>query len=241
VRAVSVTCRDYSRTPRGSVKGGRVASRNVSTSTSPSRNTTWVGIAVGLVLLGLVAAFAIGLPKAHGESDDSVPEVDIVLPDTLPGGYAAADDPKSFADGQLADQAEAIARQQAASTDYGNEVLPDVLGNPAATRSYVVDGTNAVFVQVFQAPGGAFAPSSLTDPSTTNGAGGTTMESVGDGACILNYGQSQDGTPGKPASSECQVSRGELTVQIQSAGVAADELVGVADGLLDDLNGVGGD
>ena len=172
-----------------------------------------------------------------------------MLPDTLPGGYAAADDPKSFADGQLADQAEAIARQQAASTEEveaaasAAPAIPHdvVLGNPAATRSYVVYGTNAVFVQVFQAPGGAFAPSSLTDPSTTNGAGGTTMESVGDGACILNYGQSQDGTPGKPASSECQVSRGGLTVQIQAAGVAADELVGVADGLLDDLNGSGED
>jgi hypothetical protein len=213
----------------------RVACRNVSTSTSSSRTSTWVGIAVGAILLGLVAAFAIGLPKAADAEESS--DVEIVLPDTLPGGYLAADDPKSFADGQLASQAEAIAQQQAASTDYGNTVLPDVLGHPAATRSYVVDGTQAVFVQVFQAPGGAFAPDNLTDPTTTNGAGGTTMENVGDGVCILEYGQSQGGTPGAPVSSECQVSRGELTVQIQSAGVAADDLVDVADGLLDDLAG----
>ena len=182
-----------------------------------------------------MAAFAIGLPKAHGEPDDSAPEIDLVLPDTLPGGYAAADLPDSFADGELADQADQIAEQQAASTDYGNQVLPDVLGNPAATRSYVIDGTKAVFIQVFQAGGGAFAPTSLTDPTTTNGAGGTTMESVGDGACILTYGQSQDGTTGDPAAAQCQVSRGELTAQVQSSTIPAEDLVNVADGLLDDL------
>jgi hypothetical protein len=223
------------------VPGVRVASQDVSASTSHSRTSTWVGIAVGIVLLGLMAAFAIGLPKAHGESDDSAPEIDIVLPDTLAGGYAAADDPDSFADGQLAAQAEQIAQQQAASTKYGNDVLPDVLGNPAATRSYVVDGTKAVFIQVFQAQGGAFAPSVLTDPATTDGGGGTTMENVGDGVCILTYGQSQGGTPGDPAASQCQVTRGELTAQIQSTTIPADELVTVVDGLLDDLQGASGD
>jgi hypothetical protein len=207
----------------------------VSASTSNNRTSTWVGIAVGVVLLGLIAAFAIALPKAHDDTDDAPQPIDIALPDTLPGGYAAADDPESFADGQLAAQAEQIAQQQAASTKYGNEVLPAVLGNAAATRSYVVDGTKAVFVQVFQAQGGAFSPTVLTDPATTNGGGGTTMDNVGDGVCILTYGQSQDGTPGEPAASQCQVSRGELTAQIQSTTVPADELIKVADGLLDDL------
>jgi hypothetical protein len=213
----------------------------VSASTSDTRTSTWVGIAVGIVLLGLMAAFAIGLPKAHGEPDDTAPEIDISMPDTLPGGYAAADLPDSFADGQLADQAEQIAQQQAASTQYGNQVLPEVLGNPAATRSYVVDGTKAVFIQVFEAGGGAFAPTTLTDPTTTNGSGGTTMDSVGDGVCILTFGQTQDGMPGDPVASQCQVTRGELTAQIQSTTIPAEDLVTVADGLLDDLNGVSQD
>lgn len=208
----------------------------MSASTSSSRTSTWVGIAVGVVLLGLLAAFAIGLPKAD-DTEEPAPEIEIALPDTLPGGYSAADDPDSFTDGQLADQAEQIAQQQAASTQYGNQVLPDVLGNAAATRSYVIDGTKAVFIQVFQAQGGAFAPTTLTDPTTTNGAGGTTMDNVGDGVCILTYGQTQDGTPGDPVASQCQVTHGELTAQIQSTTIPADELVKVADGLLDDLNG----
>ena len=212
----------------------------MSASTSNSRTSTWVGIAVGIVLLGLLAAFAIALPKAHGDTgdtEDAPAPIDLTLPATLPGGYAAADDPASFEDGQLAGQAEQIAQQQAASTKYGNDVLPDVLGNPAATRSYVVDGTKAVFVQVFQAQGGAFAPTVLTDPKTTNGGGGTTMEAVGDGVCILTYGQSQDGTTGDPAASQCQVTHGELTVQIQSTTVLAEELVKVAGTLADDLQG----
>jgi hypothetical protein len=207
----------------------------VSASTSNSRTSTWVGIAVGVVLLGLVAAFAIALPKAHGDTEDAPEPIDLTLPATLPGGYAAADDPASFADGQLAAQAEQIAQQQAASTEYGNDVLPAVLGNPAATRSYVVDGTKAVFVQVFQAQGGAFAPTALTDPTTTSGGGGTTMDNVGDGICILTYGQTQGGTPGDPAASQCQVTRGELTAQVGSGAISAEELVEVADQLLDDL------
>lgn len=209
----------------------------MSASTSNSRTSTWVGIAVGIVLLGLMAAFAIALPKAHGDTEAAPEPIDVTLPATLPGGYAAADDPKSFADGQLAAQAEQIAQQQAASTTYGNEVLADVLGTPAATRSYVVDGTKAVFVQVFQAQGGAFAPTVLTDPATTGGGGGTTMENVGDGVCILTYGQSQDGTPAAPAATQCQVTHGELTVQIQSTAVPAEELVKVAGTLADDLQG----
>lgn len=208
----------------------------MSARTSSSRTSTWVGIAVGVVLLGLVVAFAIGLPKA-ADGEESAPEIEIVLPDTLPGGYAAADEPDSFADGQLADQAEQIARQQAASTQYGNQVLSDVLGNAAATRSYVIDGTKAVFIQVFQAQGGAFAPTTLTDPTTTNGSGGTTMDDIGDGVCILTYGQTQDGAPGDPIASQCQVTRGELTAQVQSSTIPAADLVTVVDGLLDDLNG----
>jgi hypothetical protein len=205
----------------------------VSASTSSSRTSTWVGIALGAILLGLVAAFAIALPKAADAEEQAI---ELSLPDSLPGGYAAADDPASFKGGQLASQADAIAEQQKASTAYGNKVLPDVLGTSAATRSYVVDGTKAVFVQVFQSTGGAFAPSNLTDPETTNGAGGTTMESVGDGACILTYAQSQPGQPtGAPASTQCQVTHDDLTVQIQSAQIAAEDLVSAADDLLDEL------
>ena len=210
----------------------------MSATTSPSRNSTVVGIAVGVVLLGLMAAFAVGLPKTTDADDGGESAIALSLPDTLPGGYAAADDPTSFDGGQLAEQADAIAQQQQDSTAYGNKVLPDVLSTSAVTRSYVVEETKAVFVQVIQAPGGAFAPSVLTDPAASKGAGGTTMKAVGDGVCILTYGQSQAGEgPGDPVSSECQVSRDELTAQVQSSQVAAEALVDLADEVLSGIQG----
>lgn len=192
---------------------------------------------VGLVLLGLMAAFAIGLPKT-ADAEEAEPQVELSLPDTLPGGYAAADLPESFADGELAEQADQIAQQQADSTEYGNEVLPEVLGHPAVTRSYVAEGTEAVFVQVFAAEGGALAPNSLTDPSTTGGAGGLTMENVDGAACVLSYGQSesQDGALGDPTSTQCQLSEDGLTVQVQSNQVDAEALVELARAILADYD-----
>ena len=192
-----------------------------------------VGIALGLFILGALTAFSLGLPNG-AEADEPVEPVALALPDTLPGGYGAADLPASFEDGELAEQADAIAKQQADSTAYGNEVLPDVLGTSAVTRSYVVNGTQAVFVQVFQADGGAFAPSSLTDPETTDGAGGITMKNVGDGVCILTIGQIQPGQAAAdvPTSSECQVSSDGLTVQLSSDDITAGDLVDLADEIL---------
>ncbi|GAB6985236.1 hypothetical protein [Nocardioides pyridinolyticus] len=199
----------------------------MSTSTSARRTSghasTIVGVVVGVILLGLMAAFAIGLPKT-ADAEEAEPQVELSLPDTLPGGYTAADLADSFADGELAEQADQIAEQQAESTEYGNEVLPEVLGHPAVTRSYVIDGSKAVFVQVFAAEGGALAPNSLTDPSTTDGGGGLTMENVDGAACVLGYGQSEDGSLGDPTSTQCQLSEGGLTVQTQSNQVGAEAL-----------------
>jgi hypothetical protein len=191
-----------------------------------------VGIVVGLLILASMVLFSVVLPEAT--ADDTVDEgateaVSLSLPDTLPGGYAAADLESSFADGELASQAEAIAKQQADGTEYGNSVLPEVLGTEAVTRSYVVNGTDAVFVQVIDAAGGAFAPSSLTDPETTNGAGGITMQNVGDGVCILTVGQLQQGQAEAPTSSECQVTRDGITAQLSSDTIPAEDLVALAD------------
>jgi hypothetical protein len=204
----------------------------VSTITSSSRTPTVVGIVVGAVLLGLMAAFAIGLPKVV-DAEEAQPDLELTLPDTLPGGYSAADVAASFEGGELAAQAEGIAEQQASSTEYGNEVLPEALGHPAVTRSYVLDGSRAVFVQLIQAEGGALAPNSLTDPESTGGAGGLTMENVDGAACILSYGQSQGAGLGDPTSTQCQLSEGGLTAQVQSTQVNAEDLVELARAVLE--------
>lgn len=208
-----------------------VASPDVSSRTS-STKTTWIAILLGIVALGVVSAFAIGLPEVVGEEQAA----ELSLPDTLPGGYAAADDPASFADGDYADQAGEIADQEKSNSDYGNEVLPDVLGHAAATRTYVLDGSKAVFVQVFAAEGGAFAPNSIPDPDASGGAPATEITAVGDGVCILSYGQGSTGDePADPVFSQCQVTRHGLTAQIGASEVDAKDLVDTADALLDEL------
>lgn len=206
----------------------------MSSSTPDNRSAAWIGLLIGVVLLGLIVAFAVGLPQSTGtESSD----VDLSLPDKLPGGYVAADLPEAFEGGQYADQAEDIAGQEKANRAYGDRVLPDVLGTSAATRTYVVDGSQAVFVQAFQSDGGAFAPNSVPDPDTSGGRPATEVKQVGDGVCILSYGQQVPGQPAQaPAFSQCQVTQEHLTVQIGATAVAAGDLVDVADGLLDDLH-----
>ena len=194
----------------------------------------FVGIVLGLLALGVMVAFSVVLPKASG-GEEAAEAVELALPDALPGGYVAADDAASFADSELADRADEIAEQQGASTEYGNEVLPDVLDTAAVTRSYVVNGTDAVFVQVIEADGGAFAPTSLTDPATTGGAGGITMENIDDGVCILTYGSLQAGQPAgeEPVSNQCQLTLDGVTVQLSSDQVSAEDLVALAHDVLD--------
>ncbi|MDI6909419.1 hypothetical protein [Nocardioides sp.] len=197
------------------------------------RAATWIGIAIGVITLGLLALFAIALPKAVGDEHQAVR---LVLPDTLPGGYAAADDPAAFEGGDYADQADSIAEQERSNSDYGNRILPEVLGHAAVTRTYVLDGSKAVFVQVFDAEGGAFAPNSIPDPEASGGAPANEVTNVGDGVCILSYGQgSTDAGPPDPVFSQCQVSRDGRTVQIGASDVDADHLVATADDLLDGL------
>lgn len=182
--------------------------------------------------LGVVSAFAIGLPEVVGEEQAA----ELSLPDTLPGGYVAADDPEAFADGDFAEQADEIAGQEQSTSDYGNKVLPEVLGHAAATRTYVLDGSTAVFVQVFAAAGGAFAPNSLPDPNDAEGVPATEFAAVGDGVCILSYGQGSTGEePEEPVFSQCQVTRDGITAQIAASEVDAEDLVETADALLDEL------
>ena len=165
----------YSRTRRiprlgrASSVGGREHPHNRRPHPDLGRRSSSVSL-----LLGLMAAFAIGLPKAQRRRGRPSPRRStLTLPDTLPGGYVASDDPAAFADGELADQADEIAEAGAGQPRRtATTVLPDVLGTAAATRTYVADGTEAVFVQAFQSEGGAFAPNSIPDPANTGGQAG---------------------------------------------------------------------
>jgi hypothetical protein len=209
----------------------------VSTPTPDSRKPIWVGIALGVVLLGLMAAFAIGLPKAADADEGAPPAGDLSLPDTLPGGYTAADLPEAFT-GEYADRAEEVSKLQQSAREHGDQVLADVLSEPAVTRTYASkDLKTAVFVQGFRAAGGAFAPDSLPDPADTQGQSVPQLVAVGDGACIVSPPTTQAGAPpadasAPPAYAQCQVSEGELTVQVGAQGLQAESMVEIADHVL---------
>lgn len=205
----------------------------MSASTTSSRTSTWVGLAVGVVILGLLVAFSVGLPKAVGDSEGG----DLALPDTLPGGYTAADLPEAFT-GEYEKQGDAISSQQQQTREHGDEVLADVLDEEAVTRTYASkDLRTAVFVQAFRAAGGAFAPDSLPDPEQAQGA--PEMVAVGDAACIVTSSPAQPGQPADPSAppayTQCQLGDGELTVQVGAQGVPPEDVAQIADEVLAEL------
>ncbi|WP_133058949.1 MULTISPECIES: hypothetical protein [unclassified Nocardioides] len=208
----------------------------MSTRTSDNRTSTWVGIVLGVVVLGLIAAFAIALPKAAdgGEGEPAASTGPLTLPDTLPGGYTAADLPEAFT-GDYADRAAEISETQQAAREHGDQVLSDVLGT-AVTRTYASEDLHALFVQAFRAAGGAFAPDSLPDPATAQGQAVPELVSVGDAACIVTRAAPQAGAAvdesAPPTYAQCQVSEGELTVQVGAQNLQPEDMVDIADHVL---------
>lgn len=201
-------------------------------STDDRHRTTWTGILAGVAVLAAMIGLAVLLPKAQG--DEGTGGAALVLPDTLPGGYAAADLESTFG-GEYADQAEAISEQQAGYREHAEEVLADVLDVPAATRTYASDDlSTAVQVQAVRAPGGAFVPESISDPDqAAPGQGTQELVREGDAVCIVQRAAtSAESTPdatGAPSYASCQRSEGDLTVQGSAAGLELADLVAVLD------------
>lgn len=173
-----------------------------------------IGLVLGAVLLGLIAVFAIVLPKVSDESEAA--GAPIVLPDRLPGGYVATDLPEAFAGapGGSEDQIDAAVRNEKAAREYGDQVLAES-GATAATRTYVgEDLQTAVVVQAFRAAGGAFAPFQFNDPA--NAEPGQEVESlvrVGEAVCIQHGTAAGEGRI-EGGYVQCQKSEGELTIQV---------------------------
>lgn len=224
----------------------------MSSTPNPRRSRApWVGLAIGVVLLAAVACFAIFLPDASsgGESSaataGSASQDPLVLPDKLPGGYTAADQPEAFAGTDAADQADTIAKQQAQIRSYGDKQLASVLDVPAVNRSYADSKLSALFVQAFRAPGGAFAPEQFQDPSLpTQSAVTSQYVRQGDAVCILQFQAAQPTQPGAPAPAPsttpsfatCQRSGADLTVKVSGQQLSAEALTATLDGIYEELS-----
>lgn len=181
-----------------------------------------LGLLLGAVLLGLVAVFAIAIPKLHGTGD-------ITLPDTLPGGYTATDLPGAYKNVPAGAQSQVAAylKGEQKSTALGNKALKDAYG-AGKTRTYVdltPQSQSSIVVTAFHSDGGSFAPLAIADPSTAaQQGGGDLLVSADDVVCIQHLAASQSGGT-QTAYYECQKSKNGLTVQVTSQAHSLSEAV----------------
>ena len=188
------------------------------------------GIAIGAVVLALFVVFAVLLPKAEG--DDSVDTTRISLPDSLPGGYKAADMVSSWkgaTSGIAGHEAEVVAEVKA-ELKFGDAALQKTTGGGFGNRIYLKNGAQSIFfVQVFRAAGGAVSPGEISDPSKLQqGSSVQQLTQVGKSVCIVS-GTTATGGAVQPSQTQCQRSEGQLTVQVTAPSVAASDVAKVAD------------
>jgi hypothetical protein len=188
-----------------------------------------IGIALGVVLLGGVAAFGIALPKAvDDDPEPSHTAAAVDLPDELPHGLVAQDQ----VEGQVGDQ---YAKAQKSMVDG----LQDIYGDPAAVRGYAnADGTVQATVTVLDQAPGLFDPQGPPVAPEVLGLERSIYElrRVGDAVCNLSWQQVvPEGQPVKDADSpdalQCQQGDGDRTIELFVSGLTVDQASDVLDEL----------
>jgi hypothetical protein len=193
-----------------------------------------IGVAVGVVLLGAVAAFGIGLPKATDDEEATKAEK-IVLPDELPHGLVAEE--------QLASEAGAEGEEYAARLteieDSAGEGLEAIYDAPAAIRAYASeDGALQATVTVLDRAPGLFDPHGPpVDPALLQVERSIyELRRVGDAVCDLYWQQSvPEGQPvdeaAVPSAVTCQLGDGDRTLEFAGSGLSAEQAVEVLESL----------
>lgn len=188
-----------------------------------------VGVLLGVVLLGAVAAFGIALPEATGEEEKSADEQDeIVLPDKLPHGLVAQDDLDT----------EVAARYEAAQQS-GAEGLEEVFGVPAAVRGYAAKGGQVqVTITVLDQAPGLFDPHGPPIAPEVLGLERSVYElrRVGDAVCDLFWQETvPQGQPIDesidPAAVQCQLGDGDRTIEMFASGLSLSDATDVLESL----------
>jgi len=200
------------------------------------RRGALAGLVAGVLLLVVVVAFAVVLPRidaAPESSDDAAadaPSGSVELPDALPDGLVAQDS------GRLPTPPGADAAQfQEQLRDFqANAVdgFTDLFGVGAAFRVYASeDGAKQALVTVLDTPPGLFAPDGPpVDPELAGVARpATQLVSAGGAVCALNWGQPvPEGQPvpdGDPLLTRCQLGSGGRTFEMAGSGMAVEEIV----------------
>ena len=202
----------------------------MSTNSTPrtARRSALLGLGAGVVGLGLVGGFGIGLPHAVTAPNDRA----IHLPAEIEGWKSVAEAAKKT---MTAEQAQ----QFAASWKFADTALAKAVDGATATQQYVFERTQTfVAVQAFRGEGGPLVPAEVEAPASESGKQpAVEVATYGDVKCIQRFVQQADPTTGQAsvnfAGQSCQLSRDGLTLRselIQSQGSLAD-----AASLLDDL------
>jgi hypothetical protein len=192
------------------------------------RRAPLIGVLLGVVLLGAVAAFGIALPKATG--DETADAGEVLLPDTLPHGLVAADQREGI------DQVDYPAIQDSAA-----EGLEDLYDAPAAVRAYASeDGASQVTVTVLDRAPGLFDPQGPPIEPKLLGYERSFYElrRVGDAVCNLLWGEPvPEGQPvdesADPRALQCQLGDGDRTFELFGSGLSPEAAVEVLESLTD--------
>jgi len=212
----------------------------VSNQTNSTRPAV-LGALSGAVLLGAVAAFAIGLPELSDGDDgyetSSADLAPVELPAVLPGGLIANDSGQLPTDLVPADVTEKIKTVQASAS----EKLGELFEAPAALRGYSsVDGRVGGYIVVLDQEPGLFAPEGPPIDAEVNGYARAPYELLEvDGAvCDVSWGAPvEEGQPVDenevPASVRCQLGAEGRTWEINISGLDATAAVDILHSLAD--------
>ena len=194
-----------------------------------------IGVLLGVVLLGAVAAFGIALPKATGEDDAGAEAAEIELPDELPHGLLAED----LSDPEGGSEAEEYAGRVAAIQKSAASGLEDIFGAPAAVRGYATDdGSIQATVTVLDKEPGLFDPHGPPiEPGLLQLERSVyELRLVGDAVCDLYWQQVvPEGQPldeaAAPAAVQCQLGVGDRTIELFGSGLSVEAASDILDSL----------
>lgn len=189
------------------------------------RRATLIGVLLGVVLLGAVAAFGIALPKA---TDDTADAVEAVLPDTLPHGLVAEDQREGVDPERLAE-----------IQDSAAEGLEDLYDAPAAVRAYASEdrAVQATVTVLDRAPGLFDPQGPPIDPKLLGYERSFyELRRVGDAVCNVFWGEPvPEGQPvdesADPRALQCQLGDGDRTFELFGSGLSAEDAVEILESL----------
>lgn len=194
------------------------------------RSAAPIGVLLGVVLLGAVAAFGIALPEATGDDDEKsdATAAEIVLPDTLPHGLVAQDNLDSD-----------VAERYIAAQESGAEGLTEIYDAPAAVRGYAAKGGRVqATVTVLDTAPGLFDPHGPPIDPAILGLERSVYElkRVGNAVCDVYWqqtvpaGQPIDETA-DPAAVQCQLGDGDRTIELFGSGMSLSDATDVLESL----------